>query len=90
MPDRFADMVSAEIARGAERARALVVVPQDRQSDPLDCFAGLRANFLAHLIATRDRLPQTLSLRRVSPDVAVHTYAAGPSPSGQTHESRTV
>ena len=40
-----------------------------------DHLAGLRANFLAHLIATRDRLPQTTALRRETPEAATFAYA---------------
>jgi hypothetical protein len=73
MPDRFAEIVSIEIARG--ECRALVPLRDDAPADPLDHFAGLRASFLAHLIATRDRLPQTTLLRRETPEVAVFAYA---------------
>jgi len=79
MAGRFEEAVSIEIARA--EGRALVPVRHDRPTDPLDHLAGLRANFLAHLIATRDRLPQTTVLRREAPDVAVTIYAshvAGP------------
>ena len=90
MPDPFAELVETEIARATDRARALVVMPDERHEDPLDRFSGLRANFLAHLIATRDRLPQTLSLRRAAPDEAIHSYAAGAVPSQRTSQSLTV
>ena len=73
MPGRFADIVSIETARA--ECRALVPLRDDRRADPFDHFAGLRANFLAHLIATRDRLPQTTVLRRETPKVAVFAYA---------------
>jgi hypothetical protein len=74
MADRFEEMVSAEISRAT--GRALVVRHDEPSPDPLDRFAGLRASFLAHLIAMRERLPQTLILRRASPDVAVSRYTA--------------
>lgn len=64
MPGRFAEIVSIEIAHAD--CRALVALRDDRAADPFDHFSGLRANFLAHLIATRDRLPQTTVLRRES------------------------
>jgi hypothetical protein len=73
MPDRFAEIVSIEIERG--ECRALVPLCHDRPTDPFDHFAGLRANFLAHLIATRDRLPQTTALRRETPEAAIFAYA---------------
>ena len=50
--------------------------PDGKPVGPFDQFAGSRANFLAHLIAMRDRLPQTTVLRREAPDVAVAIYAS--------------
>ena len=73
MPGSFAEIVSIEIARG--ECRALVPLGGDTPAHPFDHLAGLRANFLAHLIATRDRLPQTTVLRRETPEVAVFAYA---------------
>jgi hypothetical protein len=73
MPGRFADIVSIEIARA--ECRALVPLRDDRPADPFDHLAGLRANFLAHLIATRERLPQTTVLRRGTQEAAVVAYA---------------
>jgi hypothetical protein len=73
MPGRFAEIVSIEIARA--ECRALVPLRDDKPVDPFDHLAGLRANFLAHLIATRDRLPQTTVLRRGTSEAAVVAYA---------------
>ena len=73
MPGRFAEIVSIEIARA--ECRALVPVCDDTPAHPFDHLAGLRANFLAHLIATRDRLPQTTVLRRETPETAIFAYA---------------
>jgi hypothetical protein len=73
MPGRFAEIVSVEIARA--ECRALVPLRNDKPADPFDQLAGLRANFLAHLIATRDRLPQTTVLRRETPQAVVGAYA---------------
>jgi hypothetical protein len=75
MPGRFAEMVSIEIARAD--CRALVALRNDRPADPFDHLSGLRANFLAHLIATRERLPQTTALRRDTPEAAIFAYAHG-------------
>jgi hypothetical protein len=75
MPGRFAEIVSIEVTRG--QCRALVPLRDDKPADPFDHFAGLRANFLTHLIATRDRLPQTTALRRDTPVAAVFAYAHG-------------
>jgi hypothetical protein len=73
MPGRFAEVVSIEIARG--ECRALVPLRDDARADGYDHFSGLRANFLAHLIATRERLPQTTTLRRDTPKAAIFAYA---------------
>ncbi len=73
MPGRFAEFVSIEIARA--ECRALVPLRDGKPTDPYDHWAGLRANFLAHLIATRDRFPQTTVLRRNTPAAAVSAYA---------------
>jgi hypothetical protein len=75
MPGRFAEIVSSEIARG--ECRALVPLRDEARADCYDHFSGLRANFLAHLIATRDRLPQTTMLRRDTPKAAIFAYAHG-------------
>lgn len=72
MPGRFAEIVSIEIARAD--GRALVPLRDDTPADPFERFAGLRANFLVHLIATRDRFPQTTTLRRETPEAAVGAY----------------
>jgi len=45
-----------------------------------------KADFVAHLIATRNRLPQTLARRRAAPETAIAAYAAlghWPIPSGR-------
>jgi hypothetical protein len=72
---RFSELVSAAVARlDGRRSRALVVLPQESPPNDLDRFAGLGATFLAHLIATRDRLPQTLTQYRGSTSEAIHSY----------------
>jgi len=76
MPGRFAEAVQNEIARAEARARALVLLPDVKPPGAFDHLAGLRANFLAHLIATRDRFPQTTILRRAAPAIAVIAYEA--------------
>jgi len=75
-PARFADLVSAALARlEGRRTRALVPVPQDTPPpDELDKFSGLGATFLAHLIAMRDRAPQTLKQYRGSTGEAITSY----------------
>jgi hypothetical protein len=47
---------------------------------------GAKADFVAHLIATRNRLPQTCARRRAAPETAIAAYAAlghWPIPSGR-------
>jgi hypothetical protein len=74
-PTRFSELVSAALARlEARRSRALVPLPQDTPPDELDKFSGLGATFLAHLIAMRDRAPQTLTQHRGSPNEAITSY----------------
>jgi hypothetical protein len=84
MPGRFAEIVAIEVTRG--ECRALVPLRDDRPADPFDHFAGLRASFVAHLIATRDRMPQTTALRRDTPEAAVFAYAHG---LGEAHTSKS-
>jgi hypothetical protein len=76
-PTRFSELVSAALARlEARRSRALVPVSQDAPppADELDKFSGLGATFLAHLIAMRDRAPQTLKQHRASTGEAITSY----------------
>ncbi|MDQ8726408.1 hypothetical protein [Bradyrhizobium sp. LHD-71] len=74
-PARFSDLVSAAAARlEARRSRALVPVSQKTPPDEFDKFSGLGATFLAHLIAMRDRAPQTLKQYRGSTDEAITSY----------------
>jgi hypothetical protein len=72
---RFSELVSAAVARlDVRRSRALVPLPQEEPSHELDQFSGLGATFLAHLIATRDRAPQTLRQYRGTTDEAISSY----------------
>jgi hypothetical protein len=73
---RFSELVSAAVARlEARRSRALVPISQaPPPPDELDKYSGLGATFLAHLIAMRDRAPQTLKQYRGSTDEAIHSY----------------
>lgn len=75
-PTRFSELVSAAVARlEARRSRALVPLSQEPPApDELDRFSGLGATFLAHLIAMRDRAPQTLKQHRGSTDEAISSY----------------
>lgn len=72
---RFSELVSAAVARlDLRRSRALVPLPKATPPNELDQFSGLGATFLAHLIATRDRAPQTLRQYRGSTDEAITSY----------------
>jgi hypothetical protein len=72
---RFSELVSAAVARlDRRRSRALVPLNQGSPSHELDKFSGLGATFLAHLIAMRDRAPQTLRQYRGSTDEAITSY----------------
>lgn len=72
---RFTDLVSAALVRLSQpRSRALVPIPEAKPQHDLDQFSGLGANFLAHLIATRDRAPQTLRKNRLSTEEAITSY----------------
>jgi hypothetical protein len=73
---RFSELVSTAVARlEAGRSRALVPISQVTPlPDELDKYSGLGATFLAHLIAMRDRAPQTLKQYRGSTDEVIHSY----------------
>jgi hypothetical protein len=72
---RFSELVSAAVARlDVRRSRALVPLPKEASSYELDQFSGLGAFFLAHLIAMRDRAPQTLRQYRGTTDEAITSY----------------
>ena len=73
---RFSELVSAAMTRlETRRSRALVPLsPPKPPEDDLDKFSGLGATFLAHLIAMRDRAPQTLKRSRGSTNEAISSY----------------
>lgn len=69
--------MSAAVARLEARRNSRALVPLAQAAPPadeLDRFSGLGATFLAHLIATRDRAPQTLKQYRGSTDEAITSY----------------
>ena len=73
--NRFSELVSAALARlDGRRSRALVPIAHDGPPDELEKFSGLGATFLAHLIAMRDRAPQTLRLNRRTAGEATSSY----------------
>ena len=76
----------------AEASTALVAVtsaPNEQRSGPSPDDrpdSRAKADFVAHLIATRNRLPQTRARRRATPETAIAAYAAlghWPIPSGR-------
>lgn len=67
----FADFLTAAIARD----HSLVPLRAEQIPNEVDDLSGLGANFLAHLIATRDEVPQTRVRRRASTDAAIESYS---------------
>ncbi len=57
-------------------SRALIPLSPARSSEGVQTAARQPANFLAHLIATGQALPQTRERRRAEPNVAAAIYAA--------------
>jgi hypothetical protein len=75
---RDAEPASAE--HGAESRALVVTAPATIQEPSLNYRQSpLLAAFLAHLIATKDQLPQTRERRRVEPADAIAAYRAGNS-----------
>jgi hypothetical protein len=71
-----------------ENTALVPVAPAEtaERSDPRPGGGSNRADFVAHLIATRNRLPQTCARRRATPETAIAAYAAlghWPIPSGR-------
>ena len=54
--------------------RALLVIEPSKPTPPVSAFR--QAPFLAQLIATKDKHPQTRTRRRVEPAVAIDAYRA--------------
>jgi hypothetical protein len=57
-------------------SRALIPLSPARSSEGAQIVVRQPANFLAHLIATGQALPQTRERRRAEPNVAAAIYAA--------------
>lgn len=72
----FGELVRATIARD----HALVPLSSASQPTEVDDLSGLGANFLAHLIATRDKAPQTRTIRRASQNEANESYSHATAP----------
>lgn len=67
----FEDMVRVAISRD----HSLVPLQPEHPNARAEDISGLGANFLAHLIATRDRVPQTRIVQRASPNEAIESYS---------------
>jgi len=66
---------SASPSRAPASARALIALAPSAPSDA-DLSARPQTAFLAQLIATADKLPQTRARRRADPAEAIAAYAA--------------
>ncbi len=67
---------SARTDESTSSSRALIPLSPAQTSAPAQSLARQPANFLAHLIATKQALPQTRERRRIEPGVAIAAYAA--------------
>ena len=68
---------SRDAAEQIAESRALVpVTPVTATHEPTPARDHCRATFLAHLIATKDQLPQTRERRRAEPEDAIAAYRA--------------
>jgi hypothetical protein len=69
----------AEPAEHGAESRALIVTAPATIKEPSLNYrqSPLLAAFLAHLIATKDQLPQTRERRRAEPADAIAAYRAG-------------
>ena len=78
--ESFAEAVDAAMAQPAY-GRALVAIAPEPEAGVFAPFIGLKANFIAHLMATAGHLPQTRTLRRAAPETATQAYRqSGPVP----------
>jgi hypothetical protein len=71
---------TAKADASASSSRALIPLSPVRHSERTPAAAWQAANFLAHLIATKQAIPQTRERRRVEPSVAASIYAAADAP----------
>ena len=68
-------------------SRALIPLSPAQSSARLQTLARQPANFLAHLIATEQSLPQTRERRRIEPNVGAAIYAAASGSVSTVHAS---
>lgn len=86
------ETAASETARtdaSASSSRALIPLSPVRYSERTQTVVRQPANFLAHLIATSQAIPQTRERRRVEPNVATSIYAAADEP-GSTKSSHKL
>lgn len=69
-------MRETETFEPSSDGRALVSLPAASENLRPQAFVRQPASFLAHLIATKQALPQTRERRREAPAVAAAIYAA--------------
>jgi hypothetical protein len=74
-----------EAAGRPEPGRSLVPLKAHAGTAATSPYQPPSAPFLAHLIATAQRAPQTRVRRRAEPDLAATVYAAGATPAGVAH-----
>ena len=67
---------AAKADASVSSSRALIPLSPVRYSERTQTVVRQPANFLAHLIATEQAIPQTRERRRVEPQIATAIYAA--------------
>jgi hypothetical protein len=70
------ETTTAKAEESTSSCRALIPLSPVRHSERTQTVVRQPANFLAHLIATEQAIPQTRERRRVDPQIAAATYAA--------------
>ena len=70
------EAATAKAEESASSCRALIPLSPVRHSERTQTVVRQPANFLAHLIATEQAIPQTRERRRVEPQIAAAVYAA--------------
>jgi hypothetical protein len=70
------DAAPAQTEESTSSCRALIPLSPVRTTERTQTVVRQPANFLAHLIATEQAIPQTRERRRVEPQIATAIYAA--------------
>jgi len=70
------ESVAAKTEESASSCRALIPLSPVRRTERTQTVVRQPVNFLAHLIATEQAIPQTRERRRVEPQIAAASYAA--------------